>query len=405
MTGERKTGYIATNAQVVVTLPTEPDIAIGEVIGVKAEGSGTWTIAQNPGQTVKAESLGLVAGATWKRAADADRYWSAVASSADGTKLVAAEGERSLWSAGNVPGLLYTSNDSGLTWTPSTTTPQYWASVASSAKAEVRVAAERNGYIYTSIDGGEWNPVEVDADGAPRHWYSVASSGSGQYLVAMGDETYTSDNKGRTWTKQDSPSWAWARVASSEDGKNLVAAAPFSPIYISTNYGGTWTENGPEGFWLSVASSADASQLVALDLGGQIHISRMGGAWEPYGLQRNAAFPSVASSADGKTLVVVGVDQLGEAGYAAYPIYTSSDYGAEWKEREPRLMLTSVASSADGSKLVATEYYGGIYTSAAWTTAGADGSISGTSSDFIELVYLGNGQFDVLRHGGNPTVR
>ena len=68
-------------------------------------------------------------------------------------------------------------------------------------------------------------------------------------------------------------------------------------------------------------------------------------------------------------------------------------------------MLTSVASSADGSKLVATEYYGGIYTSAAWTTAGADGSISGTSSDSIELVYLGNGQFDVLRHEGNPTVR
>ena len=157
MTGERKTGYIATNAQVVVTLPTEPDIAIGEAIGVKAEGSGTWTIAQNPGQTVKAESLGIVAGATWTARADAYRTWSAVASSADGTKLVAAESEPFALDPWGIrgPDLHLERQRPDLDAEHDDT--QYWASVASSAKAEVRVAAELNGYLHTSIDGGEWN--------------------------------------------------------------------------------------------------------------------------------------------------------------------------------------------------------------------------------------------------------
>ena len=65
-----------------------------------------------------------------------------------------------------------------------------------------------------------------------------------------------------------------------------------------------------------------------------------------------------------------------------------------------------MASSADGSKLVAAEYYGYIHVSAAWTTAGPDGSISSSApSDSIELRYLGNGQFDVVTHEGDLTVR
>ena len=48
---------------------------------------------------------------------------------------------------------------------------------------------------------------------------------------------------------------------------------------------------------------------------------------------------------------------------------------------------TSVASSADGSKLVAGATLDRIYTSTATTTVGIAGSISGASSDAIELQY------------------
>ena len=67
-------------------------------------------------------------------------------------------------------------------------------------------------------------------------------------------------------------------------------------------------------------------------------------------------------------------------------------------------MWRSVASSADGNKLVAVVIGGQIYSTAS-TTPGSGGSISGTSSDAIELIYLGNGIFIVLSHEGSLTVQ
>jgi hypothetical protein len=64
---------------------------------------------------------------------------------------------------------------------------------------------------------------------------------------------------------------------------------------------------------------------------------------------------SIASSADGGKLVAAG-----DHG----PLYTSPDSGATWTSNSgpSELWWWSVASSADGSKLVATVYNGGIYT-------------------------------------------
>lgn len=65
----------------------------------------------------------------------------------------------------------------------------------------------------------------------------------------------------------------------------------------------------------------------------------------------------------------------------------------------------SVASSADGSTLVAVVSHGRIYVSVATTLPGAAGSISGGASDAIELQYVGNGMFNVLSHEGRLTIR
>jgi hypothetical protein len=63
-----------------------------------------------------------------------------VASSADGTRLIAAfSNER-----------LYMSTDSGVTWTPRENS-RFWEAVASSADGNKVVAAEQGGRIYTSF--------------------------------------------------------------------------------------------------------------------------------------------------------------------------------------------------------------------------------------------------------------
>jgi hypothetical protein len=62
----------------------------------------------------------------------------------------------------------------------------------------------------------------------------------------------------------------------------------------------------------------------------------------------------VASSSDGTKLVA--------AGWGDY-IYTSWDSGATWTEKGTRQDWSSVASSSDGTKLVAVVNGGYIYTS------------------------------------------
>jgi hypothetical protein len=105
---------------------------------------------------------------TWT-ARDSNRQWSSVASSADGTKLVAAVQN----------GQIYTSTDSGVTWTARAGSLP-WSSVASSADGTKLVAGDYYGQIYTSMDSG----VTWTAQASGQDWYSVASSVDGNKLVA-----------------------------------------------------------------------------------------------------------------------------------------------------------------------------------------------------------------------------
>ena len=74
--------------------------------------------------------------------------------------------------------------------------------------------------------------------------------------------------------------------------------------------------------------------------------------------------------------------------------------GVSWTARESSRNWTSVASSADGSKLVAVANNGQIYTSHPNSTPGTAGSVTGGQSTAVELQYIGNNQFLPLSHEG-----
>jgi hypothetical protein len=65
-----------------------------------------------------------------------------------------------------------------------------------------------------------------------------------------------------------------------------------------------------------------------------------------------------------------------------------------------------VASSSDGTRLIAVETGGRIYTSILGeeTTAGTAGFISGEQFEAIALQYIGSDQFIVLSHSGVLTA-
>ena len=282
-----------------------------------------------------------VAGAAWTPR-ETTRNWYSIASSLDGSKLVAVVSS----------GQIYTSTDSGVTWTPRESN-RFWYSVTSSADGSKLAAVAAGGQIYTSTDSGAtWTPRE-----SIRAWHSIASSADGSQLVAVanGGLIYTSTDAGVNWTAQNSGIANWQSVASSSDGSHLVAAVSSGLIYTSTDAGVNWTaQNSGVANWQSVASSADGSHLVAVALNGQIYTSPDGGVtWTARESNRN--WVSVASSADGSKLVAV---------VSGGQIYTSADGGVTWTPRETSRGWSSVASSADGSKLVAGVYAGQVYTSA-----------------------------------------
>ena len=114
-----------------------------------------------------------------------------------------------------------------------------WDSVASSADGSVLVAVanEANGasaagpIIISTNSGATW----AIATGAPTNgfWETVACSADGSKMIAAGGggdsiigPIYTSaDAAGVTWVSNNTPVLNWQSVASSADGTRLVAAA------------------------------------------------------------------------------------------------------------------------------------------------------------------------------------
>jgi hypothetical protein len=79
------------------------------------------------------------------------QYWSDVAVSADGTKMAATVGN--INTTGD-NGYIWTSTDSGVSWGTqgNSSGSKQWVSIASSANGSNLVAAVYNGYLYVSSD-------------------------------------------------------------------------------------------------------------------------------------------------------------------------------------------------------------------------------------------------------------
>jgi len=295
-------------------------------------------------------------------------FWRAVASSADGSAMVAAG-----------LGGIYRSTNSGATWTP-TSAPAglSWFSIASSADGSTLAAGVAGGRIYISTNGGvTWK----SSDAPSNSWQCVACSADGIRQVAVYGEpfstggVFTSTNAGANWIASAVPTnrFGWYAVASSADGAKLAAmmvdvltpAGPYGWIYISTNAGATWEQSWSMAWPCHLACSADGTKLVAAKgefgpLSGWIITSTNSGATWVRATTPAGTWTSAACSADGTRLVAA----IG--GYSnnpiSGPVYTSTDSGTSWAmEGSPTNDWAAVASSADGGLLVAAVNGGGIY--------------------------------------------
>jgi hypothetical protein len=300
---------------------------------------------------------------TWATANAPVTNWQAVASSADGSKVVAV-----VYTDGNGGGgPVYVSSDAGTNWTQTTAPLAEWDAAASSADGTKLIAAagfNNPGPVYTSTNSGStWTSNNLPV----ALWGAAASSADGTKLFAgiQNGAIYVSTNSGATWAPSGAPSGLWFNIASSADGTKLVAAAYFGFIYTSTNSGATWTPNltTTNQFWRAVASSADGNKLVAAATysagsnPGPLLTSTNGGvSWTTSTL--TGYWASVSSSADGSRLTLSGSQSSGT--------WLSTNSGATWISNDiPQGSLAGQAFSADGGKITGVVQRGNIYT---WQT-------------------------------------
>ena len=253
--------------------------------GVASSADGTHLAAVNysPKTAGMIEAEGRLytsadSGVTWVQR-ESIRGWQDVASSSDGTILAAVT---------SGPGYIYVSRNSGEDWFP-TGPAKTWRAIASSADG-TRLVAVSDG-IYTSADSGiTWTAVSEHPPPFPPTFLDVASSADGETLIAAGQGTFVwaSRNRGLTWEQMEIRG-QWTSVAVSADGSRLHAANSANRIHSSADGGATWTEGADRRNWSALTTDSSGTRLVAAELGGGIHPHSVPSQCGLYGADGNAS--------------------------------------------------------------------------------------------------------------------
>jgi photosystem II stability/assembly factor-like uncharacterized protein len=298
--------------------------------------------------------------------------WSCVASSADGSNLVAAVNT----------GPIYLSTDAGATWTAASAPGATWGCLASSSDGSVLLAGTSDGDLYGSTDAGTtWAPLPSGI--STNGWVSVASSADGGILMAIpapGLAVMASTDLGLTWTNLMQTvivpgGSVYSRIACSADGRKLAIDELNYSIYdgatviaLRTNSGSGLSVSAPgtsaHGLCAAVVCSAEGTKLAAIintppqdNCPGRAFYSWDSGVTWTNACLLGGRFNSLACSANGTRLFAVGTSDT---------IFSSTDAGMDWTSTTvPYGNWSSVATSADGARAVAVVQGGGIYT---WQT-------------------------------------
>jgi len=330
-------------------------------------------------------------------AGDADRPWSCLAMSNDGTKVIAGENG----------GRLYTSADSGTAWIerrPAGNLSLAWSCAAMSADGTKLIGGIRGGGLYVSYNSGA-NWAKRQPWGTYNSaWSCVAMSSDGAKMVAgleqgSGTESgfYTSVDYGVNWTVLQPAPVSWSRLAMSSDGRMLLAVNA-GRLYVSTDLGHTWNEQEPSTWpsegWSCIAISSDGVGMLAGIGGGTtgpLYTSFNSGAtWtlsQPAGPTVNKIWSGVAMSSDGTRMIAAAADG---------GLYTSSDSGKTWTERRPIGSVVRpwglVTISADSTRVIAGPVFGGrLYTGRPWQVGDLNQDEAVNVNDMLVLISCASG--------------
>lgn len=187
----------------------------------------------------------------------------------------------------------------------------------------------------------------------------------------------------------------WTKIATSADGRITAATKSGSNIYISKDYGNTWSPKASVKSWSGVALSLDGKTMLATSSGGsgQVYIStNYGEDWSEIIELANKDWRAAAISSTGKVQAIVAANDQ---------IYKSFNYGANWSPVDSSRDWRDIAMSSDGRIQTAVVHNGQIYTS---TDFGNIWTGTGSTRQYDSISMSSDGRIQVATSSGDNTI-
>ena len=166
-------------------------------------------------------------------------------------------------------GYIYYSSNSGAFWNISTTpvSPQLWTGIAVSSTGQYQLAVGGNAGIWLSTDYG-YSFNQTGGGNQYADYNTCAMSFTGQYQTVIGDSNtiLTSSDFGVKFIARSAEAgihWTGVSISSTGQFQTIVTSTgdnvPSGRIYVSSDFGVTWTNRQPAGVtyrWTGVSISS-----------------------------------------------------------------------------------------------------------------------------------------------------
>jgi hypothetical protein len=248
--------------------------------------------------------------------------------------------------------------------------------------------------------------------GTTMYWSAVAMSATGQkqVLVASPSTSYSlifiSTDYGQTWTQSTSYADAQVNYNAIDCSSDFVyqsLAVNNGKIFTSVDSGITWVQKTTLSGAYDICLSQTGAKQYCCATNGVYVSSDYGSTWSLLTASSSFLQPPkvVATSSDG-TKITVGTD-VNSTTNLSY-IYTSSNSGATWTQRvgdAGSRPFRSVAMSSDGTKQIGTTYGSTVYLSSdsgvTWTQGPYFSAIKvAMSSDGNKMTIVGQDNSTIL---------
>jgi len=242
--------------------------------------------------------------------------------------------------------------------------------------------------------------------GTTAQYFTSAMSSNGRVHIALvtGGSIYVSTDFGKTWSERnvDAGPQNYTGAAMSVDGKNQTVVTTGGLIYTSEDYGQTWNSRHTIGNYYSVSMTSDGAIQVVVETGGSVYSSYdFGATWavvsEPNtqnSVTDNFYFDiAISSNACFQTIVSYGDIDNNPVGY----LYVSKDYGQNWELKRTDLTVPymSVAMSSDGKYQTAATFGANLVVSVDYGTTWQEIILGGGPKYFASVAMCSTGKIQI----------